>query len=265
MSTRLHKYICIYVRTAYQIAHIHKYIYISIYTSYLYDSLNTSIRLQCTNECHTVIHSIMLQITAPQSDQTDSAPTTTRVLRRRTDTGSQTRTSSRTTHYEIEPPAVSGHQPPPGRTQTSPGPGTILPGAPNPRRAFGHVHRPMGKGGGLGNYIGGAMDVPPWTQAPRIRVRLGLGRHCTRHPAWAVIQHHTPGYTPVPWTWHPNRDCPFRASNNRPETNPPIALPWPDTQCNYNGGGTGDDTQGTSTGHTRPIGPAYPTGYIYMH
>jgi hypothetical protein len=116
----------------------------------------------------------------------------TRVLRRRTDTGSQTRTSSRTTHYEIEPPAVSGHQPPPGRTQTSPGPGTILPGAPNPRRAFGHVHRPMGKGGGLGNYIGGAVDVPPWTQAPRITEGApqagpalhspsGLGCHTASH------------------------------------------------------------------------------------
>jgi hypothetical protein len=146
----------------------------------------------------------------------------TRVLRRRTDTGSQTRTSSRTTHYEIEPPAVSGHQPPPGRTQTSPGPGTILPGAPNPRRAFGHVHRPMGKGGVSGTTLGGPwMYLPGHRHRASLRVRLRLGRHCIRHPAWAVIQHHTPGYTPVPWTWHPNRDCPFRASNNRPETNPP--------------------------------------------
>jgi hypothetical protein len=127
MSTRLHKYICIYVRTAYQIA----------------QQLTKHQHKATTNECHTVMHSIQLlsrsRLTPHQH---------TRVLRRRTDTGSQTRTSSRTTHYEIEPPAVSGHQPPPGRTQTSPGPGTILPGAPNPRRAFGHVHRPMGKGGG---------------------------------------------------------------------------------------------------------------------
>jgi hypothetical protein len=218
----------------------------------------------------------------------------TRVLRRRTDTGSQTRTSSRTTHYEIEPPAVSGHQPPPGRTQTSPGPGTILPGAPNPRRAFGHVHRPMGKGGVSGTTLGG-----PWMyllghrHRASLRVRLRLGRHCIRHPAWAVIQHHTPGYTPVPWTWHPNRDCPFRASNNRPETNPPhctalarhtvqphpgghwrrhTVQPQPGGHWRRHtvqpqpGGGTGDDTQGTSTGHSRPIGrPTLPYTNIYIY
>jgi hypothetical protein len=114
-----------------------------------------------------------------------------------------------------------------------------------------------------------------------LRVRLRLGRHCIRHPAWAVIQHHTPGYTPVPWTWHPNRDCPFRASNNRPETNPPpIALPWPDTQCNHNRGGTGEDTQcnhnrggALETTHRAPppgthgslARPTLPYTYIYIY
>ena len=134
----------------------------------------------------------------------------TRVLRRRTDTGSQTRTSSSTTHYEIEPPAVPGHQPPPGRTQTSPGPGTILPGAPNPRRAFGRVHRPMG-GGSLGTTLGG-----PWMYLPGHKHRASgcasgwAGATFAIWPGLRLSTPHTPGYTPVLGTWHPNRDCPFK-------------------------------------------------------
>jgi hypothetical protein len=91
------------------------------------------------------------------------------------------------------------------------------------------------------------MDVPPWTQAPRIRVRLRLGRHCIRHPAWAVIQHHTPGYTPVPGTWHPDRDCPFRASNNRPETNP-LHCPGQTHSATTTGGALEKTHSATTTG-----------------
>jgi hypothetical protein len=183
----------------------------------------------------------------------------TRVLRRRTDTGSRTRTSSSTTHYEIEPPAVPGHQPPPGSTQTSPGPGTILPGAPNPRRAFGHVHRPKGEGG-LGTTMGG-----PWKYLPGHRhhaspgVRLRLGRHCTSHSAWADIPRtHARAY-PHTRDLATQLTGTARASNNRPEANPPIALTRLDTQCNHNRGDTGDDTQSTSTGHSRRMGLAYPS------
>ena len=41
------------------------------------------------------------------------------------------------------------------------------------------------------------MDVPPRTQAPRIRVRLRLGRRYIRHLAWAqaVNTTHTRVYT----------------------------------------------------------------------
>ena len=63
--------------------------------------------------------------------------TRTRVLRRRKDTGSQTRASSRTTHYELAPPAVPGPPASPGRIhQTRPGHYTsrgILTGTPHLR------------------------------------------------------------------------------------------------------------------------------------
>ena len=126
----------------------------------------------------------------------------TRVLRRRKDTGSQTRTSSRTTRYELAPPAVPGPPAPPGRIH-HPRPGVLhfpglLTGTPHLRACSSANGRGVtGLHAGQHNDPRSSLIATGIPKGPG-RVCLGSrGRHCIRHLAWAAIPHHTPGYSPI--------------------------------------------------------------------
>ena len=103
--------------------------------------------------------------------------TRTRVLRRRKDTGSQTRTSSRTTRYELAPPAVPGPPALPGRLR-QPRPGYFTSRGFSPH-TFGHVHRPMG--GGSRDYMPGNATTPGRVSSQR-EYQKGGGQGCNSPP-----------------------------------------------------------------------------------
>ena len=121
----------------------------------------------------------------------------------------------------------------------------------------------MGRGESR-NYTGGAMDVPPRTQAPRIRVRLRLGRRYIRHLAWAqAVTPHTPGYTPARGPGIPTGTALLRASNKRPEANPPLHCPGQTHSATTTGGELETTHRAPLPGTHGPLArPTLPDTYI---
>ena len=127
----------------------------------------------------------------------------TRVLRRRIATGSQTRTFSRTTHYEIEPPTVTGHKP---RRQNAPAPARVLyfPGLLTPAAPSGMF---------IGQKERGVSELQ-WEGHGSTSLDTGTTHHLGYASGWAgtalairpglTYHAHTPGRTPTLGTWQPS-------------------------------------------------------------
>ena len=124
--------------------------------------------------------------------------------------------------------------------------------------AYRAKHRPQVESHRNGN-TRGAMDVPPQTHA---QVCLEGAWAGTAFTIWPGLPYHTrPGILPYWGPGIPTGTAPLGqvTTGQRPT---PIALPWPNTQHNHNGGGTGDLTQNTPPGTHDPL--ARPTlAYIY--